>query len=327
MKRFMLAILLTFGVTVSIIIGAMLTVEDMPGALLIGAIVGGLLILAATAGHRLNARMTAAVVAAYKPTGRATGHVSTLAPIGARYGLPRAPQANVEAAADDWRDYSYQVPTKTRTYRRHPLGTADSSAPMVETMTPARAPDVRSDFTTPALQSLFSALVAGLVAAVVAWRTGGDVLTWLIVGGVAGLTVCWLAALGLARSLVWKIERVMGSDIDGDGQQGKPDDGHLLAVQPETARQNVAGEVRQRAADDRLTWLIGFVTRCYTLGTSESAQGIKPGERAKYCEARDLLLRLGLADWRHADNHRLGWDMTTSQASAIKTIREHVTTI
>ena len=32
---------------------------------------------------------------------------------------------------------------------------------------------------------------------------------------------------------------------------------------------------------------MSFVARCYTVGMSESAQGIKPGDRAKYLEARD----------------------------------------
>jgi hypothetical protein len=100
-----------------------------------------------------------------------------------------------------------------------------------------------------------------------------------------------------------------------------------MAVQPDKARESVASETRQTTQDTRLAWLIGFVQKCYTLGTSESAQGIKPGDRTKYLEARDLLLRLGLAEWRSETNKRLGWEMTTTQAVSVKTIREHVTTV
>ena len=100
-----------------------------------------------------------------------------------------------------------------------------------------------------------------------------------------------------------------------------------MAVQPDAARQTVATATRQRMYDERLAWLVGFVNRCYTVGTSASAQGIKPGDRAEYLEARDLLLRLGLAEWRNETTKRLGWDMTTDQAHTVKVIREHVTTL
>ena len=113
-------------------------------------------------------------------------------------------------------------------------------------------------------------------------------------------------------------------DLDGDGYAGAPMTTHLAAVQPEAARQDVARQTRQTATNERLVWLQAFVHRCYLAGCSESAQGIKPGDRARYLEARDMLLRLGLAQWRDGANKRLGWVMVADEPTAIAIIANHV---
>lgn len=346
-------LLFGFGLALAVVLGQRMDADAMTVAagVFVGMVASVPVVFVLVLLHRANERQTKRAIAGIVPQNtpeRATGH--SWAPSDARARVGPAvgatghsgrPFADVDLLRryvdrgrdgpvidGQWRSYGYEVPTRTRTYRRHPLGSASANTPIVETMTPARAPDLRSDVGVPIGQSLFSAFVAALVAAVIAWRLGGDIIMWAIVGAVGGLAVSWLAALGLARQLVWRIERFIGEDLDGDGNEGKPDDaGHLMAVQADAARQSVATETRQRTADARLLWLISFVARCYTVGTSESAQGIKPGERAKYLEARDLLFRLGLAEWRDEQNKRLGWAMTTNQAMTVKTLREHVTAV
>ena len=340
-----------FGLILGFVIMALMLATCAPlvgdGALsalgiLVGLPIGGVVAVVMVALHRANERRTAQVlagIAPQKPVERTAGHPWAFSDAGARVGPAVTltghsgrPFADVDRGHDgpvidgQWRSYGYEVPTRTRRYRRHPLGSTSANVPIVETMTPARSPDLRADVGVPIGQSLFSAFVAALVAAVIAWRLGGDIIMWAIVGAVGGLAVSWLAALGLARQLVWRIERFMGDDADEE-DSADVDPAHLMAVQPDQARQSVAIETRQRSADDRLLWLISFVARCYTVGTSESAQGIKPGDRARYLEARDLLFRLGLAEWRSETNKRLGWDMTTNQAHCVKTLREHVTTV
>jgi hypothetical protein len=171
-----------------------------------------------------------------------------------------------------------------------------------------------------------SAGVAALLCGVLALVAGrGDVLRLVAVSFVAVLALAWLWRLGVVDSLLSVVERIV-QDVDGFEDPAE-DPGHLMAVQPDAARQTVAQATRQTATDDKLLWLISFVARCYTVGTAESAQGIKPGDRAKYLEARDLLFRLGLAQWRSETNKRLGWDMTTNQAMTVKTLREYVTAV
>jgi len=347
----MFGLLFGFGLALAVVIGQRLTVEDLSivAGVAVGVVASMPVALVLVLLHKANERQTRRHLAGIAPQQApewTTGHPWAFSDASARVGpalgatghsgRPFADAATLRHYVDrgndgpvvdaQWRSYGYEVPTKTRTYRRHPLGSASANVPIVETMTPARSPDLRADVGVPIGQSLFSAFVAALVAAVIAWRLGGDIIMWAIVGAVGGLAVSWLAALGLARQLVWRIERFIGDDA---GDDDAPDDAetHLMAVQADAARQSVATETRQRTADARLLWLIAFVARCYTVGTSESAQGIKPGERARYLEARDLLLRLGLAEWRDEHNKRLGWAMTTNQAMTVKTLREHVTTV
>ena len=300
--------------------------------------------------HRANERQTRrnlAGIVPQQPPERATGHSWAFSDAGARVGPAlgatghsRRPFADVDLLRHyvdrgrdgpvidgQWRSYGYEVPDED----------AHLSAASARLGIGQRA-DCRDDDASAARQTCAPmwAYLSGKRCSRHSWRRswrrssrGGSVVTcimWAIVGAVGGLAVAWLAALGLARQLVWRIERFIGDDADDDDA---PDDAetHLMAVQADAARQSVATETRQRSADARLLWLISFVARCYTVGTSESAQGIKPGERAKYLEARDLLFRLGLAEWRDEHNKRLGWDMTTNQAMTVKTLREHVTAV
>ena len=121
----------------------------------------------------------------------------------------------------------------------------------------------------------------------------GDTLRIVAVVFVGVLALAWVWRLGVVDSLLSVVERIV-QDVDDD--EPTDDSGHLMAVQADAARQSVATETRQRTADARLLWLIAFVAKCYTVGTSESAQGIKPGDRVRYLEARDLLFRLGSGD-------------------------------
>jgi hypothetical protein len=176
-------------------------------------------------------------------------------------------------------------------------------------------------------QSLFSGVVGGLVAAVVAWRIGGDVLTWLTVGFVGALAVCWLASLGLARALVWQIERITGSDLDRDGRQGRPEPAtHVMIENAERARAEAGKIERVNGQRARTAELLSFVTRCATVGCSEGKQGIKPSpsERAKYAALRDTLIQLGIGAWRDPERPKLGWELVLTPEQAAPIIARHV---
>lgn len=280
--------------------------------------------------HRANEAMTrralVGVVRQNAPEA-ATGHPWACSATGARPGPAMA-------AYGQYRRYGSDLPriergkTTVRQYKRNRLGPGAASVGAVEIVNtvPHHAPSTGSDVIVPMMQSIITAIVVTLligVLAVIAGRT--DVLRVLAVSFVVTLCVSWLWRLGIVTGLLQTVERIV-QDLDDDDEPAE-DPAHLMAVQPDQARQTVATETRQRVYDERLAWLVGFVNRCYTLGTSESAQGIKPGDRAKYLEARDLLFRLGLADWRDEQNKRLGWIMKTNQAMTVKTLREHTTTV
>lgn len=207
-------------------------------------------------------------------------------------------------------------------YRRLP---AAEPVGYIQTTQQARhAPTVETSFVVPALTALGTALALTIAAGALAWAFGWPARTVLVIFALS-LAGGWFWRLGFADKVLWQVESWTGKDFDGDGYAGAPMTTHLAAVQPETARQDVARQTRQTATNERLFWLQAFVHRCYLAGCSESAQGIKPGDRARYLEARDMLLRLGLAQWRDGANKRLGWVMVADEPTAIAIIANHVT--
>lgn len=301
--------------------------------------------------HRANAAMTGRMLAAVRPTmppradngalwafANAERLVSPMTAQRGASGVSQRPSATAETLrhyrptpgpvvdleSGAYRSYGYELPSKTRRYRRNPLGDAAAGAPIVETLTPAREMNMRSDVGVPIGQSLFSGFVGALVCAVVAWRTGGDVVLWLALGFVGALAVAWLAGLGLARSLVWKVERFIGQDLDGDEVTGDP--GHVLLENPGAARNAAHEQARQNQQRVRTADLLAFVSRCAAVGTSEGRLGIAPAPqaRARYAELRDTLILLGIGRWKDEDRRKLGWELVLTPEQAAPIISRHV---
>ena len=293
-------------------------------------------VLAAWLLHKLNARLTQGIVAQYRPQQPPERYsVAQLRfagendpgyrpmPVQAFSGVSPRPLAT------EWRRYGYEVPTRQRTYRRNRLlGDAAAGAPIVETMTPARQQDLRSDVGVPIGQSLFSAFVAMLVGAVIAWRLHGDILLWGVMGGVGGLALMWMLALGLARQLVWRVERFIGEDLDGDGVPGEPET-YAMIENPGRAREEVAGLTEGVSRRASTAAMLSFWQKCVNVGTSTRDHGARPGTKAleDYEAARDVLIQLGLAQWHNEANHRAGWDVTTDLATGARIIGQHVRTM
>jgi hypothetical protein len=204
-------------------------------------------------------------------------------------------------------------------------GATAADAGLLETLTPARAPDVRADFVTPALQSLFSGGIGGLAGALIAWRLAEDVLLWAAIGFVGVLALAWAFSLGLVRDLLWTVERVGRLDLDGDGQEGQPEP-HAMVVNADAARQRAAQHERQRARVMRLADLLEFVRQVAMKGTSERALGIRPGTdaRTRYLATRDLLIGLGIARWKDAGRPQAGWTLVLTADEAVPLLKKHV---
>lgn len=221
---------------------------------------------------------------------------------------------------------------RTTAYGRARLtatGTAPAGPVMVEQewKQPRAAQTTAGDVAVPLLQAAITAAALALFAAFVAWRMGGDVLTWTSGAFVAGLLGAWLWRLGIASQLLWLVEKITHRDLDGDGAEGEPvDDSHGMEVNAPAARAEVAAHVSRRARAERLEDLLAFVTRCATVGTSERALGIRPGTdaRTQYQARRDVLIRLGIGKWKDAARPQAGWSLTVALDEATEILRKHV---
>jgi len=199
--------------------------------------------------------------------------------------------------------------------------------PPAERWTPTREPRTESDLLVPAGQAVLSAMFA--MIAVVAIGLGLRYRhVWEAAGVVFGATLllAWFWRLGIATRLLWISESLTRRDLSGDGFVGKPQIRYTL-LNPGQARQDLATTRRQDQQQQHLAELTAFVRRCATVGTSESAQGIAAGDRADYVQHRDLLLSLGLAEWRNPERPKAGWALTTTPDQAERVITRHVLTL
>jgi len=137
----------------------------------------------------------------------------------------------------------------------------------------------------------------------------------------------WIVAPWLKLQITYRLETWFGTDLDRDGIQGDPaQPGRVMVVRGSEARAQATLIAAEAEMEKRvsLEGMVQFVLTCFRVGTSESAQGIKPNDRAKYLEARQILEDLGLVQWRNPTNHKLGWDIIGTQAQVIKHVREHL---
>jgi hypothetical protein len=275
--------------------------------------------------HLINEGMTRRVVAGLTRQNapeRATSHSYTAYDAGARVG----PAMAVRGHQTGFRAYAATVPTG-RTYRRYRAGDAAAVVGPIEleTRTPHREPNAGSDLLVPLGQAVITATLAGLVAGFLALTAGrGDALR--IVGGVfvGVLALAWLWRLGIVTGLLQTIERVT-QQFDGDDEP-TDDPTHSMLENPGAAREASAKIARGHAGAIRTAELLGFVTRCAAVGTSEGRQGIgtSPQARAHYAALRDALIMLGIGAWRDEKRRKAGWLLTMTPEQAAPIIARHV---
>jgi len=185
----------------------------------------------------------------------------------------------------------------------------------------SREPSVAGDVLVPVLQSVVSAvLVASCVSfgAVHLDYAGSWLDIWL---GAFLAVSCfgWLVLLGQHRRLLWFVEKVVGQDLDSDGEVGDPAD-RLVFVDRERAREQSAKERR----DSEFKRLLAFVEGISIKGTGLTAWEKELG-RARYCEFRDALIDYGFASWRSVrsdgtPNKSQGWQLVKSAADVQKAL-------
>jgi hypothetical protein len=186
---------------------------------------------------------------------------------------------------------------------------------------PARTPSFESDFIVPAAQALLSAIVAAIVTGLLAWCLDWNGKTVPIAFGVT-LAVTWLWRMRVSDALLWQFERLVGHDVNHDGVIGQP--GTVL-VNPWQARQEAAQVVADDDAQHERQELTAFLHRCYTVGCSESAHGVKASgpDRETYVKNRDVLFALGIASWRNPERPKAGWRLAVSHAKAVDLLSKY----
>lgn len=188
----------------------------------------------------------------------------------------------------------------------------------------ARPISVESDFAVPLAQSITCAIAAMLAASAGALALGWSWKVPLAAAGV-GFAIAWLWRLRIVDGLLWSIESITQTDLDGDRKIGKPAASFTLA-NPAQAR-NEARQITATAdSEAQKAELLAFVHRCYTVGTGERAHGVRASgsDREAYCRMRDTLLSLGIAKWKREGRPRAGWVMAVSHQRALDIIGRHV---
>ncbi len=196
--------------------------------------------------------------------------------------------------------------------------------PTFELRTPNRTPNREADLIVPAGQAAALALAVLIGGGAVALALGLSGRLVLLAFGVA-LIGGWFWRQRVSDGLLWAVETATGLDLDRNGAIGKPQHTYTV-LQPAAARETVARETRETAQSAEHAALLAFVDRCYMRGTSEGSHGIKATgpDRAEYVRRRDVLLALGVAQWRNPARPRAGWQMVVSPHTARQIVEKHV---
>lgn len=343
MKAAIVAGLFGFGCALAVVLGQRagggdaLTVAGVMVGIVVSIPVCGVLLLLHRANDAMTQRALSGIVRQNAPETAIT-HYQTFPDAGARVGpdLPVTRHSSVSARPmvdAEYRRYGSDLPriergTQTvRHYKRNRLGPGGGSVAAVEitNTTPHREPNPGADLLVPLGQAVATGIIAALVAAVLASVAGrDDVLRITAVTLSVVLAVAWLWRLGVVDSLLSVVERIT-QELDGPEEEAEPE-AHTMTVNAGQARAEAGRIAGERASTVKTAELLGFVSRCATLGTSEGAQGVKPNqtERARYAELRDMLISLGIGQWKDENRKRLGWSLVLTPTEAAPIIAQHV---
>jgi hypothetical protein len=166
-------------------------------------------------------------------------------------------------APQNWRDLLHAKsgqdaawrPWEKRSYTAFGLAVEEivAAGAEYERRRPVRDATLESDVAAPALQALITGVTAGAcigaVAAVAQWQRPGAIG---LAAGTGVLSLTWWALLRDHRRLLWEIERVAGTDLNGDGHVGDPR--HVdVHPEPRTTRVEITerrpGHTRMRFVD------------------------------------------------------------------------------
>jgi hypothetical protein len=178
---------------------------------------------------------------------------------------------------------------------------------------PARAASLESDVWVPSLQALLSGVFAGLAGGAVAHVITLDRAMFIgITTGAVCAGLVWAAQVRDHNRLLWKVEEIVGADVDGDGVVGEP-------PRPEVHEQLVLVHGAGRAPEQSLRRRFEeFVRGCERMGTAQNYwEQTRKLDRSEYLQWRDSLIRLGWGKWRSPGSPNQGWELIASADEVI----------
>jgi len=174
---------------------------------------------------------------------------------------------------------------------------------------PARSASVESDVVVPLCQALgtgvFAGVVGGMISSLAGWEQVG--LAGLATGAVASGLV-WLALVRDHNASLWKIEEIVGRDLDGDGVVGRP----APAPEPEVGRMPTLAfsPTRVQQMSTARAGFEAFVRGCARETAQNYWEQTRGIDRSDYMTWRETLIRLGWARWRATSGARnQGWEL------------------
>lgn len=192
---------------------------------------------------------------------------------------------------------------------------------MMSTSVPARAPGFISDVVVPVMQAAFTGALIATALTFFVWKTGIDWDLLSVWAGAALLiaTLAWPFLLKDTRKLLWAIENLIGQDLTGDAQVGKPTERLVVVNAPGSQEAMKAQNAAQEASS-----LAQFVAALPVQGTDLRTWEPRIG-RAAYQMYRDVLISVGWARWKKlkadgSPHERGGWELVEDVEEILKRI-------
>lgn len=186
---------------------------------------------------------------------------------------------------------------------------------VTERRTPSRQASVSSDVGVPFLQSI----ITGIVVAALIWMLAGDGRAIAVGFGVFSC-VTWIALLVQSRSLLWRVEKVTGFDLDRDTHIGEPPPRRpTVVIDPERARRSTEAERKEWTRQN----VLALVQRKHQRERAGLASGQKEMRDFGFdddfhAEVGDKLIQAGLA--RRTGSG--GWELVQEPGFIANAIKE-----
>lgn len=215
-----------------------------------------------------------------------------------------------------WHQRQMSAMNSTAVVPWQPGGDSTPRFTEAERRQPVRAQNLESDFLTPLSQAVVTAGFVSLGGLFAAYKFTG--FTWdygLAVGLVAGAGY-WLGAMLVNRKLLWMVEKITNTDLDGDNQVGEPDQ---PPIELNVTHADETGRFKQMF---RFTLPAGVTEQSFcdfasgvTLeqrGLSEAAWAGhgRPFSKAEYGTLLDSLTRSGIIRWKNERHPAQGRELT-----------------